>query len=274
MEMHSNISSKSIQKLKDENEKLTTLLTTLQTEENEVQSQLESLCYAVELTRDEMHRRQRANNAIRNAKQLLPSENDKIYLNGKLSTKVQQLEAQLLQAKTKEADLVYQVEKLEFQLKTHTNSSNPLTSPTSSTNIDLPQLNDPPSRPGSLRNSPAPRALRLIGDIDIILIPQYTSTTKQYIPCRLGLSSGRYAAIYSYASSTPVATIDNNSISISDLDQSDTYHLYSLLESVDVRLSNQYAEICGFKEPIHSLVQLLKETGTSGSVHNEIEPAS
>lgn len=268
------ITSNSIQKLKDENEKLTTLLTTLQIEENQVQSQLESLCYAVELTRDEMHRRQRANNAIRNAKQSLSFQHDKTFVNGNLITQVQQLEAQLLQTKTKEADLVYQVEKLEFQLKSNTQSSNPLASPRNSTNIDLPPLSDPPSRSGSLRNSPAPRALRLIGDIDIILNPQYSSTNDQYIPCRLGLSSGRYAAIYSYANSTPVAAIDNDSISISNLNQSDIHHLHSFIESVDVRLPNQYAEICAFKEPIRSLVQLMKETGTSGSVDNEIEPFS
>ncbi|PXF40263.1 hypothetical protein BWQ96_10025 [Gracilariopsis chorda] len=247
--------------LREEVKKLTENMAELEKEEEEAEQQLHSLKYAVELTKSEVARRRRSNNELQSA-----YESEQPPQNNSSDKQVQSLEAELLNAKRDAANLVYEIERLEFRLKrareiqTHDASAYrervAPRSPTTSPRVSL--------SAGAL-TSPAPRPLRLIGDVDALVrvkadADKDEGSVDDFEMCRLGVSAGGHIAVYSYANAQPIAYLEEQELKVQGLDEEDREAIRKGMSSVPVRIGEEGYSLCGLREAVLSCKQLIERS--------------
>ncbi|KAI0564456.1 hypothetical protein FGB62_25g158 [Gracilaria domingensis] len=248
--------------LQQEIAKLKRFLSQLESEEAEADQQLQSLTYALELTKSEAVRRKRSNNELQTAYNNLQTVDGDA-----LDEQVQALEAELLNAKRDAANLVYEIEQLEFQIRryresdanvAHTYSevvsprSPPMTSPRVS--LGTPLLTSPGTRPS-----------RLIGDVDALVRvkvdeEQTDGNMEHFAMCRLGVSAGGHIAIYSYANADAVARLDEQLLSSGHMVDGDVEALRKALDSVAIQAGSKQYSLCGLREAVLSCKQLIERS--------------
>lgn len=247
--------------LREEVKKLKENMAELKREEEEAEQQLHSLNYAVELTRSEVARRRRSNNELQSA-----YESEQVPKNNSSDEQVQSLEAELLNAKRDAANLVYEIERLEFRLKrareSQAHESNAFRervaprSPTTSPRVSLSS--------GPL-TSPAPRPLRLVGDVDALVrvkadAEKVEGSVDEFEMCRLGVSAGGHIAVYSYANAQPIAYLEEQKLKVQGLDEQDREALREGMSSVPVRIGEEAFSLCGLREAVLSCKQLIERS--------------
>lgn len=301
--------------LRNEVDTLSKTLSEVTTEEARLVDQLRSLKYALELTRSEVERRQRANSELQtvyhqsddnsnnnnNIEQILnepytvseqhyQTENeDKDDKEEAIATaeiqheEVQKLEGELLNAKRDAANVLFEVENLEFHLKRLKETANTLASANSKTEkkhstcaTPPPPLVIPssPSNVGGGQESPttshahAHSRARLIGDVDALV--GFTDTDdaeeEEYAGCRLGVSANGSVAVYSYASANALMGVDVlERDDIDHVSNSDRMALIKELDAVRVAVLDDtdvvnVKLICGLGEAVRSAVQLMQDS--------------
>lgn len=238
-----------IPQLKSEIASLTNLLRALSTEESDAQEQLESLTYALGLTKGELARRKRSN-----------SELSRAYQTGRRASTskpydlVQKLEGELLNAKRDSANMEYEVERLEFRLK-KLNEGDVSREPISPVVAQSPALRSPRMGIRSPMASPQTRQGRLIGDVDAVVC-----VDRMCIPCRVGVSVGGGWGLYTYDSAECLVYLDERVVQ-GDLLEADRNALKEWLRCVDVDIGEGSGVIVGLAEGVRACVQIVREVG-------------
>lgn len=306
--------------LREEVDKLTRTLAEVTVEESEVFKQLRSLKYALQLTRGELERRQRANSELHTAYRA-PSDGLQVDLDryaeltaamegavgdrnyrSELDTpfveiptanpatsnfqheEVQRLEGELLNAKRDAANVLFEVEALEFRLKRMRESVHEARAaaaehydavgPSPKAAASSPKLQGRSnSRSSNVRTSPMTRAGRLIGDVDALIgfADDLGEPDGRYAPCRLGVSANGHVATYSYASPDALMSIDGLDNPIDDLCTADALALADGLEAVRVRVENRSYILCGLSEAVRAATQLIPKSSKS-TINSENSP--
>ncbi|CAN8069398.1 unnamed protein product [Agarophyton chilense] len=248
--------------LKQEIARLESFLSDIENEEAEADQQIQSLTYALELTKSEAVRRRRSNNELQDAYKAAQTTNDNSH-----EQQAQSLEAELLNAKRDAANMVYEIKQLEFNIRRgrqyeahrsyiYEDVMSPR-SPASSPRISFgtPSLTSPGSRPS-----------RLIGDVDALVRVRMDDdddneeSAEHFGMCRLGVSAGGHIAIYSYASAEPLAHLDERVLSSEPMDQGDVEALRKALDSMVIRVDSEQYSLCGLREAVLSCKQLIERS--------------
>lgn len=268
-ETHSEYWTHRIAQLRDEVAKLTRLLSDIALEEKDAQEQMRSLKYAADLTRGEAQRRARANRELSSAYGAsAPPDGDDAQL-----SEVQRLEGELLNAKRDSANVIFEVDALEFRLKKlreRAGDARPGAGPhaplsPASPVLRSPQLTSLAGRSsGSIKSSPLGRPGRLIGDVDVLAGfgeggAAGAGRRAEYAACRLGIGTGGHMGLYSYGSAAPVLLLDDRSARTEPLSEGDARGLRDNVSSVDLQIGAAQYELCGLRESVTASTHLVQD---------------
>lgn len=265
----------SLESLRAEISTLEQHLSSLTAEETEAQEQLGSLTYALQLTRGEARRRQRSNTELHTAYQGgeggLRTEHGDENEEGKTSREklndAQHLESELLNAKRDAAKLVYEVEQLEFSVRSAKRRDvGVVVTPMSPTLHSTQGM-------GVSTTSPSGRTQRLIGDVDAIAYVgemgaslEGSSMGGRGAGCRLGVSAGRTLGLYSYGSAEVVLDVSARGKKVEDVGESDgrMNTICAELMCIDLQIGGRSYAAVGLAESVSASKHLIRGCGGGG----------
>lgn len=280
-----------VSQLRAEIASLTALLAEQASEERDVQQQIESLTYATDLTRDEAHRRARANEELANAYKLVSAKSNRDRdpqgpdHRPQPSVKaLHALERDLFHAKGAAAAATFEAEQVEFKLKKikerlaadaagrragriPADVASPST-PVMRSSPQITSLSGSVSSGGVSKRkmSPLVRPTRLIGDVDCLLAfaddAAEVLNNDNYAPCRLGVTANGHMAVYSYASAIPQLELDDRSAKTVEIGDADVDALRDNLSSVDLQIGASEYCLSGLREAVNASMQLVQDATT------------